>query len=600
MIEAHGKKLVHKILTAKESEEILRNKKKYVTLLLNKEQSKDVRNIATGVYSPLSGFLKEADFKSVVASMRLTNGTLWPIPIVLDIDKKQYSEIRNRKEILLLDHEESPLALLKNIEIYSYDKDSFAQNVYGVSNKSHPGVEEICSMGDYLVGGEITMLNVKNDLFPQYNLMPSETRRMFQMRGWQKVVAFQTRNVPHIGHEFLQKKALEQADGLFIQPVIGKKKADDFRDEHIISSYEMIIDNYYPKNKTVLGILPLKMRYAGPREAIFHAIIRQNFGCTHFIVGRDHAGVKNFYAPFAAQEIFDTLKPDDLQIEILKFPEVVYDRIKQKHCFIHECEEGDQLFFSGSKLREHIRNKELPPSYIIRPEVFHLLAGSKNLFVESMEPKASKILQRGFVLWFTGLSQAGKSTIANRVYEILKEKGVKIESLDGDIVRETLTKDLGFSKEDRDTNIRRVGFVAKLLSRNDIGVTSAFITPYRKQREGLRLKIPNFIEVFVNTPIEVCEKRDKKGLYEKARKGEIKNFTGIDDPYEVPENPEIILDTVKNSIEKNAQKVIKYLYNSKFLIQNQIYPFKKQSKLKISSSKKFYSQKIHFKSNNFN
>ena len=286
-------------------------------------------------------------------------------------------------------------------------------------------------------------------------------------------------------------------------------------------------------------------------------------------MGRDHAGVKNFYEPFAAHEIFETFGPDELQIQILKYPEVIFNKASQEHCFIHECPEEHCLKFSGSKLRDYIKNRELPPEHILRPELFHLLSSTKNLFVESMQKESRKIIQRGFVLWFTGLSQAGKSTIANMVYEILKEQGVRIESLDGDVVRETLTKDLGFSKEDRDTNIRRVGFVAKLLSRNDVGVTSAFITPYRRQRDDLRLRIPNFIEVFVNTPLEVCEIRDRKGLYAKARTGEIQNFTGISDPYEIPDNPDIELLTVESTIAENAQKVVKYLYDNKYLIKSE-------------------------------
>lgn len=569
MINPHGGILVNQVLEPDQAQKILDNLSQYLSIELNEEQAKDVRNIATGVYSPLTGFLKKDDFLDVLKNMRLKDGTLWSVPIILDISKKYAQKIKGQNDIVLTFNKE-PIAVLEDTEIYEYDKDLIAENVYGTRDRSHPGVEQLDEMGEYLIGGEIKLLSDKTDLFPQYNLTPADTRKRFQMRGWQKVVAFQTRNVPHVGHEFLQKAALSKVDGLFIQPVIGKKKADDFRDEHIISSYEFLIDKHYPKNKAFLGILPLKMRYAGPREAVFHAIIRQNFGCTHFIVGRDHAGVKNFYEPFAAQEIFDTLKPNDLEIEIMKFPEVVFSKSKNQHCFATDCPEEDRLKFSGSKLRDYIQNRELPPDYIIRPEIFHMLIKTKNLFVESMHEERSQILQKGFVLWFTGLSQAGKSTIANRVYEILKEQGVKIESLDGDIVRETLTKDLGFSKEDRETNIRRVGFVAKLLSRNDVGVTSAFITPYRKQREELRIRIPNFLEVYVNTPLEVCEQRDTKGLYKKARAGEIQNFTGISDPYEPPENPDIELHTVGVTVDESAQKVVKYLYDNQFLIKPSI------------------------------
>lgn len=565
MIKPHGDFLVNKILSWEESKQILDAQNEFVSLPINLEQVKDVKNIARGVYSPLEGFLKQEDFEKAVLEMKLSNGIVWSIPIVLDISNKDYERIRNKKEIILTDSNENPVALLKNIEVYPYDKNFFANNVFGTSDRNHPGVEGVYQMGNYLIGGEIGLLDNTKDLFPEYNFTPEETREIFQKRGWDTVVAFQTRNVPHRGHEFLQKYALENIDGLFIQPVIGEKKLADFKDEYILTSYEILINKYYPKNKVLLGILPLKMRYAGPREAIFHALIRKNFGCTHFIVGRDHAGVANYYPPFAAQEIFDKFKKEEIGIDILKYPEVVYCQSKRKHTFINECPEKDRISFSGTKLRDKVKNKEEPPSYIIRTEVYHLLANSYNSLVDSMYQNQNHINKKGFVLWLTGLSQSGKTTIGDRVYEILKSKNIKVERLDGDIVRESLTKDLGFSKEDRDENIRRIGFIAKLLSRNGVGVIASFISPYREQRDKLRKDIENFIEVFVNAPLEICEKRDDKGLYEKARKGEIKNFTGISDPYETPENPEIELKTDQDDIAVSVEKVIKYLEDNDFL-----------------------------------
>ena len=307
------------------------------------------------------------------------------------------------------------------------------------------------------------------------------------------------------------------------------------------------------------------MRYAGPEEAIFHAIIRKNYGCFHFIVGRDHAGVENYYKPFEAQEIFDNLKKDEIGVEILKFFEIVYDSKRKKHCFIDECCKDDAISFSGTKLREDVKNKKESSEYLVRPEVYNVLVNSKNSLVDKMYKKEMNKNKKGFVLWFTGLSQSGKSTIADKVYEMLKKEDCKVERLDGDIVRESLTKDLGFSKEDRDENIRRIGFVAKLLSRNGVGVMASFISPYKKQRDDLRMKIDNFVEIYVNTPLEVCEQRDKKGFYEKARRGEIKNFTGISDPYEAPEDPEIELKPAEESIEECANKITRYLENNKFI-----------------------------------
>jgi len=264
-----------------------------------------------------------------------------------------------------------------------------------------------------------------------------------------------------------------------------------------------------------------------------------------------------------AQNIFDNFRKEEIDITILKYPEVVYYPRKKIHTFVNECPLKERISFSGTKLREQIKSKETPPSYIIRPEVYHFLAQSHNVFVDDGYQK--RLEQKGFVLWFTGLSQAGKTTVGNRVYEFLKEKGLNLERLDGDIVRQSLSSDLGFTKEDRDENIKRVTRVAKLLSRERIGVISSFISPYKKIRNNIRKEVTNFIEVFCNAPLKVCEQRDTKGLYEKARKGEIQNFTGISHPYEVPENPDIELHTDKETVEESVNKVINYLKENDYI-----------------------------------
>lgn len=559
MIKPHGGILVNKVLSFKDSTLFSQDLEKYNKIIINSEQVKDVKNIARGVYSPVEGFLKKKDFESVVKDMRLSSGIVFPMPIILDISVEDAKQIKNKNKVLLIDINSNPVAFLRDIEVYDYDKEYFAKNVYGTLDKKHPGVEEISEMKDYLLGGEISLLNNQESLFPEYNFTPEQTRKNFQFRGWNKVVAFQTRNVPHRGHEFLQVEALKNVDGLFVQPVIGKKKLEDFKDEYIISSYEILIDKYYPKNKVILGILPLKMRYAGPREAVFHAIIRKNYGCSHFIVGRDHAGVGDYYDPFAAQDIFNNFKNDEIGVEIVKFPEVVYDNFNKKHCFVDECDEKNKISFSGTKLREKIKNKQTPPEYLIRPEVFNILTNSKNSLVDKAYKEDINKNKKGYVLWFTGLSQSGKSTVADAVYDYLNKKKYKTERLDGDIVRESLTRDLGFSKEDRDENIRRTSFVAQLLSRNGVGVIASFISPYKRHRDDLRIKVENFVEIFVDTPLEVCEKRDKKGLYKKAREGKIENFTGISDPYEKPENPEIVIYPAQKTVEECRDEVVKYL-----------------------------------------
>lgn len=559
----HGGKLTDRTVASSKREEILKNITEFKRLILDKEQVKDVKNIARGVYSPLTGFLREDDFRKVVSEMRLSNGTVWPIPIILDISEKNSRKIRKEKEVLLIDHQQRPVALLKDTEVYPYNKDLFAAKVFGTKDRNHPGVDDVYHMKEFLVGGDIELVDDSRESFPEYDFSPHHTRRIFRRRGWKRIVAFQTRNIPHRGHEFLQKTALKEVDGLFIQPVIGEKKIGDFKDEYILIAYEILINKYYPKDRVFLGILPLKMRYAGPREAIFHALIRKNFGCTHFIVGRDHAGVGNFYGPFDAQNIFDEFTKDEIGITILKYPEIVYNPKKKIHLFLDHCPPQERISFSGTKLREQIKFKKAPPSYIIRPEVYNFLAQSHNVFVDDGYKKET--IRECFVLWFTGLSQAGKTTVGNGVHKILKEKGLKLERLDGDIVRRSLSADLGFTKEDRDENIKRVTHVAKLLSKNGTGVICSFISPYRKIRDKIRKEVINFIEVFCNCPLEVCEKRDKKGLYQKARRGEIQNFTGISDPYEAPQNPEINLKTDIETIEESINKVINYLEENKFI-----------------------------------
>jgi sulfate adenylyltransferase len=571
MIQPHGGRLINRSLSKKDQKRILARQDKLATLKLDKELVTDVINIADGAYSPLTGFLKQADFQAVLDKMRLASGIVWPIPIVLDITQKQYERLKDKNEVLLKDQTGKPTALLTQPEFYQYDKQEFAQKVYGTTDKKHPGVAAVCEMGPYLVGGEIQKLSNGRGLFSDFNYTPNQTREIFKQRGWETITAFQTRNVPHRGHEFLQMQALARTDGLFIQPVVGEKKLQDFKDEYIVGAYDILVQRYYPTQRVLLGILPLKMRYAGPREAVLHAIIRKNYGCTHFIIGRDHAGAKDYYAPYAAQKIFDEFAPDEIGVQILKFSEVVYYPQYKMHDFVQESIAADKnqnqnkaIHFSGTKIRDLVKKQQEPPSYLMRPEIYQLLTNSYNTMVDQ-QYKHTNNNKKGFVLWFTGLSQSGKTTIADKVYKLLKEQGIKVERLDGDVVRESLTKDLGFSKEDRDKNITRVGFVASLLSKNGVGVVASFISPYKERRKHLRKTVSNFIEVYVSTPLEVCEKRDKKGLYKQARAGKIKNFTGISDPYEEPQNPEILLSPHKDPLEMSVQKVMDYLQENKFI-----------------------------------
>ncbi len=561
VITPHGGRLVKRVATEPETLEQYRELGLPV-VAVSYEREQEIRNIGFGVYSPLEGFMRRDDLERVLEEMRLTDGTLWPIPIVLDVSEAERRAIATAGQVFLVNSRHQPLAILESPEIYPYDKDKFSRGVFGTTDPEHPGVAAVGRMNDYLVGGEITLLDTAYSPFPSHGLVPEETRVAFSSSGWQSVVAFQTRNIPHRGHEFLQKEALKEADGLLVHPVLGWKKEGDFKDEYILSSYEILIQKHYPAERVKLSALSIPMRYAGPKEAVLHAIIRKNFGCSHFIVGRDHAGVGDYYGPFEAQEIFDTFAQEDLGVTILKYPEVVYDEAAGSHRFFSET--GNGVSFSGTAMRRMIQNRERPPEYILRPEVYSFLINSDNIFVDSMY-NDQQAKQQGFVLWFTGLSQSGKTTNALEVYNALKDN-YRLEYLDGDVVREHLSRDLGFSKADRDENIKRVTFVAKLLSQNQTGVLCAFISPYRAQRERIREEVTNFVEVFCDSSLEHCEARDTKGLYQKARAGEIENFTGISDPYEIPENPEIVLDTVNNTPSENAEKIIAYLKDNDLIV----------------------------------
>lgn len=385
MISPHGGKLINQVLSETEKRKILTEK--FKTLLLDKEKISEVKNIAFGIYSPLTGFLKKEDFKNVILNSRLQNGLIWPIPIVLDVSIKDYKNLKDEKDIVLIDFERKPIAVLKDIEFFPNTKEIFSKNVFGTIDKNHPGVAEVYQMEDYLIGGEIKLLDSKKDIFPEYNFTPMETRRIFQEKGWQTIVAFQTRNVPHRAHEFLQKSVLNQVEGLFIQPVIGKKKLGDFKDEIILKAYEIAIQNYYPTEKVFLGILPLKMRYAGPREAIFHALIRRNFGCTHIIIGRDHAGVGNYYGPYNAQKIFDNFSEEEILIKPIKCENVIYCNSCGGLVYENACSHPreDKFFLSGTKMREMIQEKKNLPSQFIHPKISDLLISINNPFINEEE-----------------------------------------------------------------------------------------------------------------------------------------------------------------------------------------------------------------------
>jgi len=382
MIAPHGGKLVHRILYGTDRAAALKEWNALPRLRVGKETVSDLRNIARGAFSPLEGFLGKEDFESVVEKGRLASGIAWTIPIILDVDKATATSLPECGEIGLESAEGTPEAILHLREMFTYDKERTAQKVFGTTDRKHPGVDALFNRGEILLAGEIDLLEDGREPYPQYNRSPAETRALFAARGWKTVGAFQTRNVPHAGHEAMQKMMLSLVDGLMIQPVIGKKKPGDFTDEMIIKTYDRIIECYFRPERVLLNILPTEMRYAGPREAIFHAIVRKNYGCTHMVVGRDHAGVGNYYHPEAAIEIFNDYPDIELQPVCIR-GDFFYCYKCGSLGSERTCPHGaDQhISFSGTEIRAMLRENRRPPEQIMRPEVFDVLAAAEQPFV---------------------------------------------------------------------------------------------------------------------------------------------------------------------------------------------------------------------------
>lgn len=380
MIPPHGGQLVNRLAEASRKDEILSRANELVSVVLDPDLVSDLENIATGVYSPLTGFLNQADFRSVLNQMRLSNDLPWTIPIVIDVDRELAGRIRPGQPVLLKTEEMKPVGVLTVEDKYGYEREEFSRKVYGTTDPGHPGVSRVLAMKEVLLGGPVELLEMEPTPYDRYRLSPKETRILFREKGWKTVVGFQTRNTPHLGHEYVQKAALTFTDGLFINPVIGRKKKGDFRDEVILASYEELIRHYYLRERAVMAILKMEMRYAGPREAIHHAIIRKNFGCTHIIIGRDHAGVGNYYHPYAAQEIFEEFP--DLGIVPLFFKSFFFCKrcgsIENEKTCPHDS--SSHVQFSGTKIRDLLVKGQIPPPELMRPEVARIILSFDNPF----------------------------------------------------------------------------------------------------------------------------------------------------------------------------------------------------------------------------
>lgn len=524
---------------------------------LTARQLCDLELLLSGAFSPLDGFMARGDYQSVVKEMRLEKGALWPMPITLDVNEAFAENISAGDSIALRDHEGVLNAIMEVSEIYVPDKRVEAREVYGTTDAIHPGVFYLMEQsGPVYVGGKVLGVEAPAHYdFRHLRDSPSELRQRFEKLGWQNVIAFQTRNPMHRAHQELTYRAARQVEAnLLIQPVVGMTKPGDIDHYTRVRCYEKLIQRY-PEQTTMLSLLPLAMRMAGPREAVWHAIIRKNYGCTHFIVGRDHAGPGNdsrgkpFYGPYEAQELLRKHEAE-LGIEMVPFKNVVY--VEDRAQYVPEDEivqDETVLNISGTEFRRRLQEGIEIPDWFSYPEV-----------IEELRRTHPPRHEQGLVIFFTGLSGAGKSTIANALMVKLMEMGGrKVTLLDGDIVRKNLSSELGFSREHRDLNILRIGFVASEIAKNGGIAICAPIAPYASTRRAVRETIAGyggFVEIHVSTPLEVCEERDRKGLYAKARAGIIKEFTGISDPYEAPENAEMAIDTRDVLPDDAAHRII--------------------------------------------
>jgi sulfate adenylyltransferase len=518
------------------------------TWSLTKRQLCDVECLLNGAYAPLPGFLNQDDYESVCTTMRLTNGSLWPMPITLDVSQHFADQLQLGEAILLIDDENTPLATLTIDSIWHPNKEKEAQRIFGTTDKKHPGVHYLYEKaGSIYLGGKLKTINLPSHYdFIQYRHTPEQLKETFKLYGWSRIVAFQTRNPMHRAHYELTQRAIKALDAhLLIHPVVGMTKPGDIEYITRVRCYEQILKQY-ENLSALLSLLPLAMRMAGPKEALWHAIIRKNYGVTHFIIGRDHAGPglnsegRPFYDPYAAQQLANDYA-EEIGIEMLSSSSIVY--AKEKNAFLtqEEVMPDDTIEdISGTELRNRLQ-KGLPiPDWFSFKEVINILQQQYPLRQE-----------QGYTLFFTGLSGAGKSTLAKAVQARLSEAGQQVTLLDGDIARKHLSNELGFSKKDRDTHIKRLAFVAAEITRHRGVAICAAIAPYEETRQAVRdLIIPHggFIEIYVSTPIEVCKKRDVKHLYKKAELGHILEFTGVDHPYEPPQNPELVIDTSKVSV----------------------------------------------------
>ena len=560
LMAPHGGALVNLLAADDRATSLRTESRDWPSHDLTPRQLCDLELLLNGGFSPLTGFMTQADYDRVCGEMRLAGGTLWPIPITLDVSEEFVKTLKPGANLALRDAEGVMLTVLQVEDVWQPDREAEASAVFGTTNREHPGVAHLLDqVQPFYVGGRLT--GVQPVTHYDYRLLrhtPQELRAEFAKLGWTKVVAFQTRNPMHRAHQELTLRAAKDIEAsLLIHPVVGMTKPGDVDHYTRVRCYQALLRRY-PSKTAMLSLLPLAMRMGGPREAVWHAIIRKNHGCTHLIVGRDHAGPGSdstgtrFYGPYDAQELLHQHEAE-LGVTMVPFKMMVYVEESDTYVPIDEVAEGKRtLSLSGTELRQRLAAGKEVPEWFTFSDV-----------VEELRRSHPPRHRQGFTVFFTGLSGSGKSTIANvLMVKFLEMGGRAVTLLDGDLVRKNLSKELGFSKEHRDINIRRIGYVASEITKNGGIAICAPIAPYDAVRKDVRSMVQpqgGFILVHVATPIEVCEQRDRKGLYAKARAGIIKEFTGISDPYEEPLDADLNIDTAKLTAEEAAQQIVLHL-----------------------------------------
>ena len=557
LIAPHGGVLVDLLTDSDQAAAVKAESRDWPSFDLTPRQLCDLELLLNGGFSPLRGFMTKADVDTVCDEMRLADGTLWPVSITLDIPEELAKTLDAGSKLALRDPEGVMIAALDVDDVWQPNREAEAQAVFGTTNAEHPGVAQLLGRSHpYYVGGTITGLEPVTHY--DYKLLrhtPSELRAEFSKLGWTRVVAFQTRNPMHRAHQELTLRAAKEIEAnLLIHPVVGMTKPGDVDHYTRVRCYQALLHRY-PRKTALLSLLPLAMRMGGPREAVWHAIIRKNHGCTHLIVGRDHAGPgsdssgKPFYGPYDAQELLQKHEAE-LGVAMVPFKLMVYVEDRDSYSPVDEIPEGTRtLNISGTDLRDRLARGTEIPEWFTFADVTEELR-------RSHPPRH----RQGLTVFFTGLSGSGKSTIANvLLVKFLEMGGRPVTLLDGDLVRKHLSSELGFSKQHRDINIKRIGYVASEITKNGGIAICAPIAPYDSVRKDVRSMIQplgGFLLVHVATPLEVCEQRDRKGLYAKARAGIIKEFTGISDPYEESADADLVIDTAQLTAEEAAQQIV--------------------------------------------